>query len=246
MTGIGHLSSAFLVKSKFKDTPLWILLIATEVVELVWIVLNLNPFGFSPPLEYMKVEIPFLYIGNMKLLSQQYSHSLVGGIIIGILFFLVLKAFKVSPAVRYLSVALATSGHWILDFLVHDHDLKILPLSDAPIIGPIVSLDPSNPELGISAAAPLLGFGIQAALSAIAAYIFLKNFEFSSPNGKRNFAIGIVILNLFSLPIFVKGFMTFLIKSEVWMALLVFTDMLFAAIVILYLSKTAAAKNPSR
>ncbi|TGJ98734.1 hypothetical protein EHQ53_11995 [Leptospira langatensis] len=246
MTGIGHLSSAFLVKSKFKDVPLWILLISTEVVELVWIVLNLNPFGFSPPLEFMKIELPFLYIGNMKLLSQQYSHSLVGGILIGIVFFFLLKSLKVSSATRYIAVALAASGHWFLDLLVHDHDLKLLPLSSAPIIGPIVSLDPSNPELGISAAAPLLGFAIQAILSAIGAYVFTKNFEFPAEHGKRNFIIGIIVLNLFSLPIFVKGMMTLVIRSEAWMAGIVFADMLFAAIVILYLSKTVIAKESSR
>lgn len=245
MTGIGHLSSALFVKSKFKDTPLWLLLIGTEVVELVWVILNLNPFGFSPPLEFMKVDLPFLYIGNMRLLSQQYSHSLVGGIIIGVLYFFLLKSFRIRTGLRYVAVALAVSSHWFLDFIVHDHDLKLLPLNEAPILGPFLSLDPANPELGISSAAPLLGFGIQAIFSAIGTYVFLGNFSFSSPKGKRNFILGIIILNLFSLPIFLKGFMTFLIQSEAWMAGLVFADMAFAAVLILYLAKSASATNPS-
>ncbi|PNV74782.1 hypothetical protein [Leptospira inadai] len=244
MTGIGHLSSAFLLKSKFKETPLWIFLVAAEIVEIVWVFLNLNLIGFMPALEYMKIEIPFLYIGNMKLLSQQYSHSLVGGILIGILYFLTLKAFKMPFALRYITVAIPVSGHWLLDYLVHDHDLQIFPISNTIKVGPLYSFDLAAPELGISATLPLAGFGIQAFFSAVCAYYFLKNFQFSEATHKRNFIIGFIILNLLSLPIFIKGLMTFLIKSEIWMTIAVLFDMIFAGIVLLYLSK--AAKPISR
>ncbi|EQA45868.1 hypothetical protein LEP1GSC050_2626 [Leptospira broomii serovar Hurstbridge str. 5399] len=245
MTGIGHLSSAFILKCKFKETPLWILLVAAEIVEMVWVFLNLNPFGFSPALEYMKIEIPFLYIGNMKLLSQQYSHSLVGGMIIGILYFFILKTSKITSALRYIAIAIPVSGHWFLDYLVHDHDLQIFPISDTIKVGPLYSFNFSDPNLGISATVPMLGFGIQAFFSTVCAYYFLKNFQFSEVTRKRNFIIGFVILNLLSLPIFIKGLMTFLIRSEVWMAITVLSDMIFAGIVLLYLSKDATPIAPT-
>ncbi|TGK12607.1 hypothetical protein EHO60_08340 [Leptospira fletcheri] len=243
MTGIGHLSSAFLLKSKFKETPIWILLIGAEVVELLWVLLNLNPFGFSPALEFMKIEIPFLYIGDMKLLSQQYSHSLFGGVAIGIVFFFLLKFFEKNWTLNYLPIALIVSGHWCLDFLVHDHDLQIFPLTGSMKVGPLYSFDLAAPELGISATIPLLGFSIQACFSLLCVYVFLRNFRFTNPGRKKVFLIGIVVLNLFALPIFIKGCMTFLIKSENWMAFMVLADMVFSGVLLFYLSKTSISNT---
>ncbi len=241
MTGIGHLSSAFLIKSKFKNIPIWQLLIGSEIVELFWVILNWNPLSIEPPLEFMKVNLPFAYIGDMRLLNQPYSHSLLGGVIIGIFLFLVFKAFRFVTWKEYLGFALVVSSHFLLDYLVHDHDLQIFPSESAEKIGPFLSLDPTNPSLGVSTVAPLLGLAFQVVFSLLCFAVFLKQFRFDDTKDRKKFFWVILSLHLFSIPIFLKGVMTFFIRSEMAMVLIVLLDMLFAGVMLYYFSKKAKA-----
>ena len=77
MTAAGHLSTAFLIRSKFKEVPFWALLLASEAVELVWVILNLNLIALAEPLEITKINSPFQYIGDMILYQQIVSRNTV-------------------------------------------------------------------------------------------------------------------------------------------------------------------------
>jgi hypothetical protein len=239
MTAAGHLSCAFLVKTKFKEVPFWILLLSTEAIELVWVFLNLNPFRLQPPIEITKINEPFLFIGDMQLIQQFVSHSLLGAILIGILIGLLFKKFFPVKGI-FIAIILATMSHWVLDLIVHDKDLPILISNDSIKVGALLNFDSSKPDLGFYTTAPILGFLFQFLFSFICIFLYLKNFPLEK--NKLKFWIITISLNLFVIGIFIKGIMGFMIQSAQIFIIFVLVDIIITALLYLYCSKFTKQK----
>ena len=231
MTAAGHLSSAFIIKSKFKEIPFWILLLASEAVELVWVILNLNLISLSEPIEAMKINSPFQYIGDMILFQQIVSHSFVGALLIALIFALFFKVWKRINGI-FLAVFLGVFGHWCLDLIVHDADLPVFISLSSLKLGPLLNFDSFHPEQGFYSTAPIFGFCFQTLFSFFAAFTYLKSFSIVDTRKKKKFWTLVALVNFSILGIFLKGVMTWLITSSKMMVIMVFVDILISGIML--------------
>lgn len=241
MTAAGHLSTAFIIRSRFKEVPFWALLFASEAVELVWVILNLNLIALAPPLEITKINSPFQYIGDMILYQQIVSHSLVGAILIGLIVAAIFKIWKNTKGI-FIAIFLGVIGHWVLDYLVHDADLPLFISIESIKIGPAFNFDSSHPELGLYATAPILGYCIQSLFSFGSAFLYLKSFPIEDVKRKRKFWTLVALVNLSILGIFIKGMMTWLIKTPTLFIIMVLVDILICGIILYIAARLGESK----
>jgi len=152
--GPGHLGVAFAVKPLTPKAPLWLLLIASEALDLLC-------FGFiAIGMEKAAVSQTDFQCGvqTIETGSIPWSHgffmSIVWSLIFTIIAYLVFKNWRTSRM-----VGLVVFSHWILDFIVHPPDLPLL-FRDSPELG--LGLWTSGPGLIFSAVLEfvLLGSGI--------------------------------------------------------------------------------------
>jgi hypothetical protein len=115
----GHFGFAALAKSREPRVPLWSLMLATVWLDIVFV-----------PLFVMKIEtlapVPGLHGGyGENIIHADYTHSLVGALILSLVFGLL---FGVRWGRRCAIVlAFISFSHWLLDLVVHRHDMPILP-----------------------------------------------------------------------------------------------------------------------
>lgn len=208
MTSIAHLSTGFLLKARFPQAPLLWLLVAAEASDIVWVALNLFHAAGQTPLEATALAQPFRYIGDLRIVEQPFSHSLVATLALAaFLAFCAHLAFRRSGAratAVALPVFLAVFGHWLLDFLVHDADLPLSPADGSHRLGPALALDPAAPWMGLSATAPLASWGVQTAVVLLSAAAFL--IAFPSTARRRVLFVGAMLLfSAAALPLFIHG-----------------------------------------
>jgi len=138
----GHFGLAAAVKAREPRLPLWTLMLATAWLDILFVPLLLagresieNAPGFAPG------------YGSL-LIHADYTHSLLGAVLLSILLGVVL-GWRWGRRAALLIMAVAFS-HWVLDLVVHRADMPILP--------------------GNAAHWPELGFGLWRipALSAVA------------------------------------------------------------------------------
>lgn len=125
----GHFGFAAIVKSRKPQVPLWSLMLATVWLDIVFIPLFLLGIEKMKPV----AGLPGGY--GQNLIYADYTHSLVGALILSALFGL-LFLFRWG---RLCAVVLAfvSFSHWLLDLLVHRSDMPILPanLGNLPRFG---------------------------------------------------------------------------------------------------------------
>ena len=115
----GHFGFAALAKSREPRVPLWSLMFATVWLDIVFV-----------PLFLMKIEtlepVPGLHGGyGENIIHADYTHSLVGALLLSLVFGLI---FGVRWGRRCAIVlAFISFSHWLLDLIVHRHDMPILP-----------------------------------------------------------------------------------------------------------------------
>jgi membrane-bound metal-dependent hydrolase YbcI (DUF457 family) len=115
----GHFGFAALAKSREPRVPLWSLMLATVWLDIVFV-----------PLFLMKIEtlqpVPGLHGGyGENIIHADYTHSLVGALLLSVVFGLI---FGVRWGRRCAIVlAFISFSHWLLDLVVHRHDMPILP-----------------------------------------------------------------------------------------------------------------------
>lgn len=117
----GHYCAAFVAKRLEPRLPLWSLLLAVQLVDVVWAVLI-----------FVGVEhatIDFSLPGNPLVLSYMpYTHSLpatlLWSVLAGLAGMLIWSGGKRRLALA-LTLALTVASHWLLDLLVHRHDLAL-------------------------------------------------------------------------------------------------------------------------
>ncbi|HVV50740.1 MAG TPA: permease [Polyangia bacterium] len=115
----GHFGLAAGVKAREPAVPLWALMLATQWLDVVFV-----------PLFIAKVETIEVVGGGAPgygngIIHADYTHSLVGAMVLA-------AVFALPAGLRWGRRAAGILGavvfsHWILDLLVHRHDLPILP-----------------------------------------------------------------------------------------------------------------------
>lgn len=115
----GHFGFAAIVKSREPRVPLWSLMLSTVWLDIVFIPLFLRGIETLKP-------VPGLHGGyGETLIYADYTHSLIGALALSVAFGLI---FGVRWGKRCAIVlGLVSFSHWILDLLVHRHDMPILP-----------------------------------------------------------------------------------------------------------------------
>ncbi|MFB5086601.1 permease [Psychrobacillus sp. PGGUH221] len=123
----GHFGISATVKSKTPETPLWSLIVSTQLLDIVF--------------------IPFILVGleNIESIGDGgygndmiyafYTHSLVGSLILSILAALLAK--RLWGRKSGIIIGAVVFSHWILDFIVHRPDMPILPgnIGNLPLLG---------------------------------------------------------------------------------------------------------------
>src|SRR6266436_5076544 len=115
----GHFGFAALVKSRARQVPLWALMLATVWLDIVFVPL------FLAGIETLK-PVPGLRGGyGENIIHADYTHSLVGALVLSAIFGI---AFAASWGRHCgLWLGLVSFSHWLLDLVVHRHDMPLLP-----------------------------------------------------------------------------------------------------------------------
>ena len=123
MYAISHAATALVLKRRYPEAGLWPLLIAVQLVELIWIVLT-----------YLGIEHVSVVTHTVHLDFLPYSHSVATGLLLGLLAF---AAMSGSSAGRRIGIALAIGifSHIVLDVLHHEPDIRLLPYPWGPRLG---------------------------------------------------------------------------------------------------------------
>ena len=129
----GHFGVAGIVKAWRPGIPMAALLVATQLPDLVFAPLSLAG------LETMEPAAPGLSGYGSLLITAEYSHSLVGNLLLAVLVGLLVHYFLRERWGRDSGLVLGAVvfSHWLLDLLVHRPDLPVLP-GDAgafPLLG---------------------------------------------------------------------------------------------------------------
>jgi hypothetical protein len=128
----GHFGLAAGIKAREHAVPLWALMLATQWLDVVFV-----------PLYAAKIERIDVIGGGAPgysngIIHADYTHSLVGAIVLALSFALP-AAWRWGRRTAVVLGAVVFS-HWLLDLLVHRHDMPLLP--------------------GAPAGTPLFGFGL--------------------------------------------------------------------------------------
>jgi hypothetical protein len=126
----GHFGFAAAVKGKAPTVPLWMLMLATEWLEIVFLPLfalgieRLEPVAGSKAGAY-----------GDALIYADYSHSLAGALVLSLIFG-ALATYRYGKKSGFI-LGLVAFSHWILDLLVHRSDMPILPgaIGNLPRLG---------------------------------------------------------------------------------------------------------------
>jgi hypothetical protein len=124
----GHFGLAAAVKAKAPQTPLWALMLATQLLDAVFVVLFL-----AGGIESFTAVTDGTY--GESLIEAYWTHSLVGALALA-------GAYGALGAWRWgrtsgLILGGTVFSHWLLDLLVHRADLPLLPgnAGDLPMLG---------------------------------------------------------------------------------------------------------------
>lgn len=134
----GHFGLAAAVKSREPQVPLWVIMLSTQLLDVLFVPLFLMHIETIDP------------IGNggygQGVIHANYTHSLLGALLIALVAGLL--GWRAWGRRGVLVISAVVFSHWLLDLLVHRADLPILPgnLGNLPLLGfglwayPLVSI----------------------------------------------------------------------------------------------------------
>jgi hypothetical protein len=114
----GHYTTAFLAKAASPATPLWTLLLAAQLVDVLWVLAILTGIE-GARLDHSLASNP------LDLYHMPFTHSLAGTLVWAAAAFAGTRSvlrLETGPA---LLVAAVVTSHWFLDLVVHRPDLTI-------------------------------------------------------------------------------------------------------------------------
>ncbi|MDR0270778.1 permease [Paenibacillus sp.] len=123
----GHFGLAAAVKSREPVTPLWALMLGTQLMDVIFVPLLLTGVETIVPVGEGKY--------GEAVIHADYTHSLVGALLIA--FLAAMAAWKWWGKRSAGVMGFMVFSHWLLDLLVHRSDLPILPgnLGHLPLLG---------------------------------------------------------------------------------------------------------------
>ena len=117
---VGHYGVSFALQPAGRRVPLWVWFIAVQWLDVVWSVLVL--LG----VEKLRIVPGFTEANALDLYYMPYTHSLPGAIILSLGFGWVISMFATGDRTKTaLLIAAASFSHWVLDLIVHTHDLPL-------------------------------------------------------------------------------------------------------------------------
>jgi hypothetical protein len=152
MFAIDHAATALVIKRGFPDAPLPLLLLSVQLMELLWVVLNL--LG----IERVTTEPTVHSVADVHLEYMPWSHSVATMLAAALLVGLAARAAG-QPRLG-LALGLGVASHLVLDLLTHDHDLAW-----APGLG-------GHLGLGLYGTAPMAAFVLELAYGLLCWWIF--------------------------------------------------------------------------
>ena len=149
----GHFGLAAIVKSRQPQLPLWALMLGTSLLDVVFVVL------YFAGVESYRV-VPGTGGGyGEKLFTADYSHSLVGALVISLVALVI--TWVVWGRRNALVMGLVVFSHWVLDFIMHRGDLAILPN------------DPNGLHVGVGLwTIPWAAIALELALCVVGVYFY--------------------------------------------------------------------------
>ncbi|WP_336788587.1 permease [Paenibacillus sp. MMO-177] len=123
----GHFGLAAGVRAKTPEVPLWALMLATQLLDAVFVPLYLT--GIET------IDTPFGGGYGKGIIHADYTHSLLGAMIIAVLAGMLAKKCWGRKAGFVLGAVVFS--HWLLDLVVHRADMPILPgnWGNLPLLG---------------------------------------------------------------------------------------------------------------
>lgn len=127
MTPVNHAAAALVIRKFRPNTPLWPLLLATQLFDFIWVLLNFSG------VEQTDTNDPVLAINDIHFTYMPLSHSIVSTLIVAVAVWLIFSRLG-KPSLG-IAIAAAIASHLVLDVLVHLPDIAITPFADLGRIG---------------------------------------------------------------------------------------------------------------
>ena len=128
MFAINHAVTALVVKKKYPQAPLLLLLISVQLMELLWVTFNF--IG----IEYSMTEPTVSSVLDVHLTHMPYSHSIVSTLIVATIACHVISKWLNKPKIA-IATAIAITSHVVLDLLTHNRDIALAPFLDFNKLG---------------------------------------------------------------------------------------------------------------
>lgn len=128
MNAINHAATALLIKKYWPDTPLVPALVSVQLIEVLWVVLNIVGWERT---EYTE---PVHSLANIHLVHMPFSHSLAFTLLIAAASWALLRYVFKRPSWAW-PLAIGVFSHIVLDLITHARDIEIIPFLGLPELG---------------------------------------------------------------------------------------------------------------
>lgn len=128
MNAINHAVTALVIKKYHRDVPLLPLLISVQLVEMVWVILNITG------VEYTRMNAQVHSLADVHLEHMPFSHSVLFTLIWAAAGWLFVRRVLKKPEWS-LAVFIGICSHLVLDLLTHVSDIEIIPFLGWPELG---------------------------------------------------------------------------------------------------------------
>jgi hypothetical protein len=117
---VGHFGVALAAKGVAPKTPLPVLFLATEFLDVLWGLFLMAGF------EHASIEAGYTPVSPLNLYDFPYSHSLAAAVVWAVVFGSVYAAVQKDSWGGWV-VGTLVGSHWLLDFVAHRPDLPLYP-----------------------------------------------------------------------------------------------------------------------
>jgi hypothetical protein len=165
---IGHYGVSFAAKPAGTHLPLWVWFIAVQWIDVIWSFLVLMG------IEKLRIVPGFTESNTLDLYYMPYTHGLPGSIALSLIFGGIVALFRPgNRGATLLLVAAASFSHWLLDLIVHTHDLPLY--GNAAKVG-----------FGLWRHV-VISFPLELLLLGLGAWLYARATAFASPGGRHLF-----------------------------------------------------------
>ena len=117
---LGHYATGLAAKKTSPETPLPLLLLASQFIDHLW------PVFLLLGIERVQIVPGITAATPLDFVHYPWTHSLLMSVIWGVIFGAVVYAFRKKMREAFILGALVPS-HWLLDLLSHRPDLPLMP-----------------------------------------------------------------------------------------------------------------------